>query len=224
MKQTLRREMTNILFVVLIVAAAVVIYLLSRAERGVANSTVAAAQQSAVSASTPVPENTPKPATRGVPEAVFLSHLETDQLFTAEAIPGQSNSYQLFFNESERIYATLRYELEQGLLSCVEIKFPLATEKKSSEITWLEKEIINTKQALVLLQTDVMQNILGDLFPVSVAKDELQQASVRYWVDQALLLKKDGDDFEDTQDGLRFLAYRNQGDTSHEMICVLFLS
>jgi len=225
MKQTLRRELTNILFVVLIVAAAVVIYLLSRGERGAAvQSSEAAAQQSAAAAATPVPETTPKPATQGVPEAVFLSHLETDKRFNAEAIPGQSNSYQLFFNESERIYATLRYELEQGLISSVEVKFPLAAEKKSGEIAWLEKQLINTKQALVLLQTDILQSILGDLLPASVAKDDLQQASVRYWVDQSLLLKKDGDDFEDTQDGLRFLAYRNQGDTSHEMICVLFLS
>ena len=34
MKQTLRRELTNIVFIVLIVASAVVIYLLSRAENG----------------------------------------------------------------------------------------------------------------------------------------------------------------------------------------------
>ncbi len=223
MKQTLRRELTNILFVVLIVASAVVIYLLSRGERGGVTSTEAAAQQSAAAAATPMPETTPKPATQGVPEAVFLSHLETAKRFTAEAIPGQSNSYQVFFNESERIYATLRYELEQGLISSVEVKFPLAAEKKSNEIAWLEKQLINTKQALVLLQTDVMQNILGDLFPASVAKDALQQASVRYWVDQALQLKKDGEDFEDKLDGLRFLAYRNQGQTAQEMICVLFL-
>lgn len=227
MKQTLRRELTNILFVVLIVAAAVVIYLLSRGERPAAvQSPESAANQSVASAEPSAPASAPteKPATRGVPEAVFLSHLQTDPLFSAEPIPGQSNVYKLFFNESPRIYATLRYELEQGLLSSVEVKFPLAAEKKANEIAWLERELVNTKQALNLLQTNVMQTVLGDLLPASVAKDEMQQASVRYWVDQALLLKKDGDDFEDTQDGLRFLAYRNQGETAHEMICVLFLS
>lgn len=226
MKQTLRRELTNILFVVLIVAAAIVIFLLSRGERAHVATSASTAIPAAASLETPDPEKTttPKPATRGVPESVFLSHLETCNLFTTKPIPGQQMAYNLFFSESSRIYATLRYELEQGLISTVEIKFTLPAVKKANEIAWLERTLVNTKQALDLLQTDIMQEILGDLLPASVATEELQQASVRYWVDQALLLKKDGDDFEDTQNGLRFLSYRNQGETAPVMICVLFLS
>lgn len=224
MKQTLRRELTNILFVVLIVAAAVVIYLLSRGERSAPQAmSDPTAQQSAILADTPTPQPTEKPATKGVPEAVFLTHLLTSKHFICKETPGQSKSYKLLFSESSRLFATLRYELEQGLISSVEIKFTLPLEKKTSEVAWIEQQLINTKQALVLLQADVMQIILGDVFPASVAKEQLQQASVRYWVDQALLLKKDGDDFEDRLDGLRFLAYRNQGQTAQEMICVLFL-
>jgi len=37
-------------------------------------------------------------------------------------------------------------------------------------------------------------------------------------------LDKVGDDFEDTLGGYHFLAYRSQGDTQQELICVLYLT
>ena len=49
--------------------------------------------------------------------------------------------------------------------------------------------------------------LLGDLFPTCDGEDRLQATTTRYWAEQALLLEKAGEDFEDTVEDCRFLAY-----------------
>ena len=71
---------------------------------------------------------------------------------------------------------------------------------------------------------DTLFAILSDLLPACDAKDELQLSSIRYLVEQSMLLKKVGSDFEDTLEGYHFLAYRSQGDVQQELICVFYLT
>ncbi|MDD4312522.1 MAG: hypothetical protein PHW41_08580, partial [Eubacteriales bacterium] len=63
-----------------------------------------------------------------------------------------------------------------------------------------------------------------ELLPACDAKDELQLSSVRYWAEQVMQLKKAGSDFEDTLEGYHFLAYRSQGETQPELICIFYLT
>lgn len=96
MKQALRRELTNIVFLILIVASAVVIYLLSRAEDGDRATPISPETTSVQGAQTESlqtgPDETPAPTSaaeatasvRGVPEAVFQTHLATSELYSAK--------------------------------------------------------------------------------------------------------------------------------------------
>ncbi|MEN6635178.1 MAG: hypothetical protein ABFC56_04965 [Clostridiaceae bacterium] len=221
MKQILQRQLTNIVFLVLIVAAALTIYLLSRAEKGV---NAQAATPSAAQTATPAATPQKKDQTRGVPESVFTTYLATNEVFSAEKNRHDSRNYALAYGDSPQIKAALQYELLDGSLSSIEIVFPLAVQQKSKHPTdieaYLEKAAVEQERAL----PDALLAILSDLLPACDAKDELQRSSVRYWSEQAMQLKKVGDDFEDSLGGYRFLAYRSQGETQQELVCILYLT
>ena len=227
MKQTLRRELTNILFLVLIVAAAVAIYLLSRGESG------ARAQTSAQAATpTPAAEESAEPegaatrqqTPRGVPEAVFRTCLATSELFSAEPERRDDHAFAIGYGENPIIHAALRYELNDGCLSSLELTFPLPYVVKGKGNSGIDAFLKESAEELTRVQGDAILTLMSDILPACDARDELQSSSVRYWVEQALLLKKVGDDFEDTQGSYRFLAYRSQRDVTQELICVFYLT
>ncbi len=223
MKQTLRNQLTNIVFLVLIVAAALAIYLLSRSDSGAVAPT---ATPGAAKAATPTPAETDakKSSSRGVPESVFKTYLATNEVFSADKSRRNSREYALTYGDSPNIEATLRYEVLDGNLSSIEIDFPLLEEYKNKGKTDIEKYLYKTAQEQQLALQDALSAILNDLLPACDAKDELQLSSIRYWVEQAMLLKKVGSDFEDTLEGYHFLAYRSQGDAQQELICIFYLT
>ena len=235
MKQTLRRELTNIVFTVLIVASAVVIYLLSRAENGghaTADSPEATVFQSTQTESMAVePDETPKPAsaaeakasTRGVPEAVFQTHLATSDSFSAEQ-KGRKRQYAITYGESDEIAAMLKYQLENGCIASLELTFELPYQPDSKSKSDIDARLRELAEEKTRALSNAVGVILGDLLPAADAKDELQDSFVRYWAEQMMLLKKSGDDFRDTQGGYRFLAFRREGEVFSELVCVLYLS
>ena len=220
MKQILQRQLTNIVFLVLIVAAALTIYVLSRSEK----STSLAVTPSAAQTATPAATQQQKSATRGVPESVFATYLATNEVFSADKSRRDSREYALTYGDSPQIKATLSYEVLEGSLSSVEIDVPLPEQYKIKNPTdieaYLEKASLELESAL----SDALLAIFSDLLPACDAKDELQLSSVRYWSEQAMQLKKVGDDFEDVLGGYRFLAYRSQGETQQELVCILYLT
>ena len=236
MKQTLRRELTNIIFLVLIVAAAVVIYLLSRAENGTLapdasptpTSETALKQTSEETDATDSsePTNTPKESstTRGVPESVFKTHLLSSDLYTAKPVRNKPTTYTLTWNESEQTEVMLTYELRNGDLSSLEITFQLPEVFQGKPKSDIEKRLAETSESLASANNKVIPALLLDLLPASDAKDKLQQTSIRFWTEEAQRLKKVGDKFEDTLDGYHFIAYRKQGNTLQELICILYLT
>ena len=104
MKQILQRQLTNIVFLVLIVAAALTIYVLSRSEK----STSLAVTPSAAQTATPAATQQQKSATRGVPESVFATYLATNEVFSADKSRRDSREYALTYGDSPQIKATLR--------------------------------------------------------------------------------------------------------------------
>lgn len=236
MKQTLRRELTNIIFLVLIVAAAVVIYLLSRAESATQTpdtsptpaSETASKQTSeeTESADASAPTNDPEESstTRGVPESVFKTHLLSSELYAAAPVRNKPTTYTLIWNESEQAEVLLTFELRNGDLSSLEITFQLPEVFQGKPKSDIEKRLAEASESLASANNEVIPALLLDLLPASDAKDKLQQTSIRFWTEEAQRLKKVGDKFEDTLDGYHFIAYRKQGDVLQELVCILYLT
>ena len=225
MKQALRGQLTNILLLVLIVAAALTIYFLSRAENG-NDSASAQTATPAVSAATATPSDAQqkKSSSRGVPESVFTTYLATTEAFTADKSRHGSRNYTLTYGESPEVSATLRYEVLEGNVSSVEVDVPVPAEYKKKGSTSIDNYLYENAGKQKQATLDALLAILGDLLPASDAEDELQLSSVRYWAEQAMLLKKAGDDFEDTLSGYHFLAYRSEEDGQEILICILYLT
>ena len=225
MKQTLRGQLTNILFLVLIVAAALTIYFLSRAENG-NDSASAQTATPAVSAATATPSDAQqkKSSSRGVPESVFTTYLATTDAFTADENRHSKRSYTLTYGKSPQVTANMQYEVLEGNISSVQVELPLPGQYKKKGKTSIEKYLYENSITQEQAISDALLAILSDLLPASDAKDELQNSSVRYWVEQAMLLKKAGDDFEDTLGGYHFLAYRSEEDSQQTLVCTLYLT
>lgn len=236
MKQTLRRELTNIVFLLLIVAAAVAIYLLSRAESKTlppeatptpsveissAQSGEDAEQTSSAGASD-ADEN--KPTTRGVPESVFKTHLLSSKLYSAEQERGQETAYTITVDGETPIVAALSYELQNDCISSLEITFQLTEVIKGKSKVGIEQYVQDSSDQYVIESSEAIAGLLADLLPASDLKGELQQTSIRFWTDQTVLLKKPGDKFEDTLDGYHFIAYRRQGEVLQELVFILYLT
>jgi hypothetical protein len=223
MKQTLRGQLTNILFLVLIVAAALTIYFLSRAEDG---GTAATPTQTVAPTATPVatPAEKKKTSSRGVPESVFTTYLATAEAFTADENRHGKRSYTLTYGKSPQVTATLQYEVLEGSVSSVEVDVPLPAEYKKKGSTSIDHYLYENAGKQKQAVSEALLAILSDLLPASDAEDELQLSSVRYWAEQAMLLKKTGDDFEDTLGGYHFLAYRSEEEALQTLICILYLA
>lgn len=236
MKQTLRRELTNIVFLILIVAAAVVIYLLSRAEIKALSpdssptpAAEAASGQNSEIAHATEPKESPKetedmPTTRGVPESVFQTHLLSSDLYSADQKGGKKSSYTITWEGETPVEAALAYELQNGCISSLEITFQLPDVFKGKPKDDIERFLLESSEKHTSANAEAIPALLTDLLSASDAKGELQQTSIRFWTDQAQLLKKPGDKYEDTLDGYHFIAYRRQGDTLQELVCLLYLT
>ena len=147
MKQTLRNQLTNIVFLVLIVSAALAIYLLSRADGETAAQTATPiATERATESATPAPSGTEtkQSSARGVPESVFTTYLATSEVFSVEKSRHHAREYSLTYGDSSKIKSTLIYEVIDGNLSSVEIDFPVLEEykKKGKQNETLNKSFV----------------------------------------------------------------------------------
>jgi hypothetical protein len=225
MKRFFTRQLTNIVFLVLIVGAALTIYLLSRSKTAVSTSGVpeSSAVPSASSGNTPAPESAaPARSTlRGVPVSVFQTHLETSSLFAAEQSKKDEKAWTLTYPRDNDLVAQMRYSVNDGCISSLEITFALLQVydgKAGSDIEKYLKEHSDTQTGET---PDAVRALLGDLLPACDAESRLTAAIARYWAEEALLLKKEGSDFEDSQSGCRFVAYRIAGDGQDLLVCTI---
>ena len=97
MKRFLAKQFLNIVFVVLIVAAALLIYFLSRSEQR-ADASVSPSASAVVT-----PE--PKAIFSGVPEEVLLTHLITAEAFSAVPAEDDDRAWVLTVGESPSVKA-----------------------------------------------------------------------------------------------------------------------
>lgn len=219
MKLWMKKQLTNIVFLVLIVAAALTIYLLSRA-----TPTDAAAQaQDTAPISSPVPSASPSAEVRGVPEAVLRTHLASSELYAAKASEEDGSAWTLTLNDSPAFSADVLYTVQNGAVTSMEVTFALPSAYDDKGTTSIDQYLHETSKKQAEALPGGVRAILSDLFPACDIAERLSLTSTRYWAEQALLLEKPGEDFKDTQNGCRFYALRTTKGKSDVLICTLFL-
>lgn len=220
MKQFLSKQLTNIVFLVLIVAAALAIYLLSRADSAPVAAIFSAETGTPSPSPSPLASETPKP--RGIPESVWKTHLETSERYTANSSRVDPHAWTLRVGKINEVRARLFYGVENSCVSTLELSFELPQANKDSSITGLDQYQDEAYKQQCEDLKSAMRMLLSDLFPTSDSENRLQAATTRYWAEQALQLKKDGEDFEDTVEDCRFLAYVSKQDEGNRIVCCLF--
>ena len=158
-----------------------------------------------------------------MPEAVFQTHLVTSDVYSAKQ-KGHEKQYEITYGKKDPITANMTYQLDNGCISSLELTFELPYQPDSKSKTEIDARLREIAEEKTRVLSDAVGDILGDLLPSADAKDALQDSFVRYWAEQAMLLKKAGDDFEDTLGGYHFLAYRSEEDTQQTLICILYLT
>ena len=246
MKQFISKQLTNIVFLVLIVVAALAIYLLSRAQSA-PQSAANASPAPAVSSPSTAASESPKP--RGIPEAVLKSRLQTSEQYYARSSAAGPHTWILTRGKSPEIRATLLYTLQNGGVSSLELAFELpaaydekakptatpkahgdkskATPKPNAEQQQAKNTLEQYLQDGATEKADALEKtirlLLSDLFPACDGQERLQETTARYWAEQAILLKKNGDKFEETVEGCRFQAYIAQQEDESRLVCSLYL-
>lgn len=244
MKQFFSKQLTNIVFLVLIVAAALAIYLLSRAE----SAPQAVADTAVTAAFSPSPSASASPKPRGIPEAVLTTHLQTSEQYYARSSAAGPHSWILTRGKSPEIRSTLLYELQNDGVCSLELSFelpkssgekvtpgptpktknekakstPKPNAKQQQAKNTLEQHLKDGAKEKADAQENAIRVLMSDLFPVCDGQERLTASTVRYWAEQALALKKSGDKFEETVEDCRFQAYVAEQDDELVLVCCLY--
>lgn len=214
MKRFLAKQFLNIVFIVLIVAAALTIYFLSRSEQNASSS--AASPTQAVAA----PE--PEPVFSGIPESVFITHLESAESFRAERSKDDGRSWVITLGESPEVTATLIYTVDDGAVSSVELGVLLPASQEQNSASSIESTLaVNEKEARAA-RNDAIRILVCDLIPACDSEDALSAAQVRLWAENATQIQYMDDDYDDKSDGCQFLAYLTKRQEQDILVCVFF--
>jgi hypothetical protein len=216
MKAWIGKQLTNIVFLVLIVAAALTIYLLSRSNPiGDAPSGQTAAPSASPTASEEI-------FRRGVPEAVFRTHLQTSALYAADMAGADDREWTLLYGDSPTVTSHALYAVSDGCVSALEVSFDLPEVYEDEGDTAIDRYLYESSKQNPDAAAEAVRSLLGDLLPACDAEDRLSPITARNWAEQAVLLEKPGDDFKDTQDGCRFTALRTERSGTETLVCSLF--
>ena len=207
------------MFLVLIVGAALTIYLLSRNTQGSASA--ASASPDSTPAASPAASVTAKP--HGIPESVFVTHLESNEVFTAARSDAGERTWTLTYGKSPAVTALLLYDAKDGYITTLEISFYLPAQYDDESKSTIEQYLSEASKAKSDALPNAVRTILSDLLPVCDAESRLSATTARYWAEEAIQLNKQGADFEDTQSDARFIAFRAARSDLNMLVCTLYL-
>lgn len=220
MRRLVSKQLINIVFLVLVMAAALTIYLLSRAQQN----TPAASESASPAAASPSPATaSAEPVFSGVPESVFITHLETGELFTAEQSASDTHVWTLCVDGTPPVEAELTYTVERGAVSSfvLNVPFPAAGSKKSGSA--IDRYLAAKAEETTAAYREAVRLLLSDLMPVCDADDALAEASIRIWAEKAVGIEKDGDSFNDHEKTFSFLAYKAQCADGDYLVCEFYV-
>lgn len=226
MKQTLQKEWKNILFLVLIVAAAIVIYLLSRGESASAQPAQPTAQNTTAkdtAQETPVATE-PIRQQPGVTEGVFKTYLSMSDVIDSEPLDLPNNTYIVSYRKAITVRARLKYELTDGCISSVELAFPLPKEMKQRSNRYPEALIYDANAALKRALPKGVPDVLCDVISAACSERIIYKKTIRAWAKTALSLEGTEDKVEEQESGCRFVAYRTMENNVEQLVCAFYLS
>lgn len=215
MKRFLAKQFLNIVFIVLIVAAALVIYFLSRSEK------------QAAAAASPTPAETTASAAKkavfsGVPESVLITHLESSEEYHAERVKDDDRSWVITLGESPEVTTSLRYTVDDGAVSSVELQIVLPAKLSKKSSSSIEQYLAENADAASVARDDAVRLLLCDLIPACDSEDALSPAQVRLWAEHAVQIKSASDDYDDKCCGCQFITYQTQQNEKTVLVCVFF--
>lgn len=224
MKQLLKNQLLNIVFLMLIVAGALTIYFLSHTDRlGAAEASAVPSETVAAATATPEATASAVPRPRGVPVDVFTTHLATSSLFTASAVAVDPQVYSLSYGESPAVDATLEYGEKNGYISSLELTFPVVPAYDANSDSAIEQYLAASQSLLEEKRQDAVCTLLLDLVPACDANDAISLARVRLWAEEALLLEPGDDAYVQSESGCSFFASITKRGGQQALLCQFFL-
>lgn len=218
MRQLLSKQLMNLLFVVLVVAAALTVYFLSRSQ-----ALVSAGASPDSPAPTPADTASPEPVFSGVPESVFITHLQTSELYSAEPWDNQERAWMLTCNSSPVVYAELTYRVERGAVVWFELAFPLSEEYDAHSASAIERYLAANTEDTTAARCEAVRTLLTDLIPACDADGTLPAASARIWAEEAVQIRKDTDSYDDREPGCAFLAFQTRRADCGLLVCEFYI-
>lgn len=223
MRRLLSKQFVNILFMVLVVAAALTIYLLSRSQDASRETSAASESAPPAAETADALSSSPEPVFSGVPESVFVAHLETSELYKAEQSASDARVWTLITGETASVCAELNYTVERGALSSFTLTFPLPSTYNAKSKSAIERFLASKGEALTAAQSDAAVTFLTDLMPACDADDALSASSVRAWAEKAVQIEGATGSFDEREGDFYFLAYRTTRENADALVCEFYI-
>ena len=246
MKQFLKKQLLNIVFLMLIVGGALAVFLLSRTGKPALPSRAASATRTEASKkatavpeeATAVPEEatlvpsgdiaTPSPSPepkqpKGVPEDVFTTHLLTSDRFDAKRSATDPHTWTLTYGDQPPVETNLQYTVDDGEISSLELAFLLPPEYNANSKSTIEQYLAKSKGTVTAARGEAVRALLPDLLPACDRNDSLSSADVRIWTEEMLQISSEKDDYRDKSGGYTFYAYQIQREDRNVLVCLLVL-
>lgn len=220
MRNFLQKEFRNIVFIVLVVAAALAIYFLSRTVKSAelaatpdpAQAT-AALQGDASAASEAV--------FSGVPEEVLLAHLLTAEAFSAEPAKDGDRTWILTVGESPKTSARFTYIVDRGAVTGFTLTLTLPVEASAKSKSGIDQALAASEAERKAAWSRAVAALLTDLLPACDADDAISISTVRDWAQKASAFDSESNSFADEAGGALFDAYITNSDDGLALACVL---
>ncbi len=206
------------MFIVLVVAAALTIYLLSPVRRQNRRTLPLLAENSAAAEETPRLNERARFLRRAGGE-VLLTHLLTAEAFSAEPAKDGDRAWILSVGESPTVEARFSDTVERGAVAGFELAFVLPA-SASKNRTATSTSNINANSRDRRRMSGAIQTLLTDLIPASDADDAIPETTVRLWAEKAP--RSSGGRFVHRQaGGGSFGAYVTQTFDGLTIVCTL---
>jgi len=220
MRRFVSKQLINIVFLILVMAAALTIYLLSRAQQ---NATAASGNTSPAAASPSPAAASAEPVFSGVPESVFITHLKTGESFTAKQSDSGARVWTLCVDGTLPVEAELTYTVERGAVSSFVLSVPFPAEGSKKSDSAIDRYLASRSGETASICREAVRVLLSDLIPACDANDALAEASIRVWAEEATQIEKSDDSFDGRENGFAFLVYKVQRADDDYLVCEFYV-
>jgi hypothetical protein len=159
----------------------------------------------------------------GVPESIFLTHLESSTDFTANPVSDAKQLWSLSCGTDPVVSTQLRYTIDGRCVSSVELAFALPEAGETDSTSAIEQYLASTEEAAFVAQGDAVRLLLTDLLPAFDATDAVSLSTITLWAEEAVQIQDEDDDYSDEEGGITFIAYRTRREGIPFLICSVFM-